>query len=233
MISTTSLINDCIFDFIYGMAMDDATRRTKCATSQKALLNKTDCWKAKRARQLVKGYANRVVSKRKPCDFYKTAREVENSLNTINRCFSFGNTQKLINMTMKYIYIANYFDLDLGSCYIDNDAPMDDCMRDFVYRSWFHLGLDKSFCKKPGFYISHPWSTLNSIKGKNEYKAFQIAINEIIKAKKITRNGKSINRIEFDYLFWDKARRLIGKSMKEQKTITRDIWETFDSKNQH
>ena len=203
-----SSIDRAIFSFVYSAAMVDATRRTSCASNISRYLGDED--NVKNAKNTVQRYCEMIING-KEVSVCELATEVEKSLSG----FTFGNAQKLINMTMKYLFISCYDNPEKRIGIANCDAPMDSAMRDFVYRSYrLFMG------EKPGFYISKPWSNLDGVKGQREYLAYQAAIEEIILFK-----GLHIRRIEFDYLFWDEAKRLIDQKSERQNQITMEIWE--------
>lgn len=220
-------VNDAIFDYVYGLAMSDATRRTPCAGSYIDFLDEAANKAAGIAKKWVQDYINEIVSESKSLDFYDVAIEVEVQLNSINKLFSFGNAQKLINMVAKYVYIRNYDAPCDAESFSECHAPLDGIMRDFVYRSWFYFKLNSSSRKGPGFCISGPWSKLKGEKGINEYRAFQIAITQIIEASGLKKNGESINRLEFDFIFWEKAKKLKDKDRNGQIEAAKEIWDSI------
>ena len=181
------MINKVAFDFIYNEAMDDATRRTKATSIKNEVIKCED------AKKVVFDYAKNVVYGNNPC-FYEYENRFENELSKVGISgFTFGNIQKLINMTMKYLYIRYYDDCreNFGCCH----APMDRRMIEIVGKMY-----DKKTGKNLG--ISEcSWSKIE--KGTNgkdsleSYKKYQEGINIII-------NDNNILPIEFDFYMWSK-----------------------------
>lgn len=88
---------DCrIFDFVYEMAMRDATMRTAFSGDRKNIRQNLQ------AKNAVHRYIDNILSGNE-YDFYETESVVENALSKYG--FSFGNCQKLINMTAKYFIL--------------------------------------------------------------------------------------------------------------------------------
>ncbi len=116
-------IDDVIFDFAFSLALGDATRRV--AEDSDVNLGSND------VKEEVKTYAETIIKGNKGLDFESTVKNIQN----INQDFTFGKIQKLINMTMKYLYIKYYDNPDVKKRYSLCDAPLDSLMRDFVYKS--------------------------------------------------------------------------------------------------
>lgn len=182
----SNMINKVAFDFIYNEALNDSTRRTDAASIKNEIL------KYDTAKDVVYNYAQRVIEGKMP-DFYEYEEKFENELSKAGITgFTFGNIQKLINMTMKHLYI-NYYDKireNFECCH----APMDSRMIEIV---------GKMYRKMTGRYLGISecaWSTIqrgnsgmNSLKS---YAKYQDAIDSIVKEK--------MYRIEFDFYMWCK-----------------------------
>ena len=178
-------INAHIFDYIYELALRDATTRV-LRKGEKAILSEND-----RIKELVKEYAEGIING-DGTDFYITAREIEDLRGEIDD-FTFGNIQKLINMTMKYLYVKYYDNAAIRDRFEKCHAPMDGIMRDFVYRKYRTL-----FGEKPQFDYDLAWSNLLE-NDKKKYEAYQEAVKKIIK-----KENKKMIPIEFDYVAWGK-----------------------------
>ncbi|MBQ2634099.1 MAG: hypothetical protein IJF88_05935 [Oscillospiraceae bacterium] len=139
-------IKEKIFDFAYEMAMRDATLRTavlrktennkneseeenkeKDTSKIKALSGCTD------AKKIVKDYIDCFIyGKDIPC-FFRVESKVETILNNYVNSqhwydkaeFTFGNAQKLINMTAKYMFISCYHEDSLRKNFRECHCPMD------------------------------------------------------------------------------------------------------------
>ena len=86
-------MDDAIFDFAFSMALGDATRRV-AEDSDKDLGNDN-------VKNEVKKYVDTIIKGSKGVNFDSTV----NNIQEFNQGFTFGKIQKLINMTMKYLYI--------------------------------------------------------------------------------------------------------------------------------
>lgn len=190
-------INPYFFDFIYEESLKDATRRTDAVKkngddfSPMELVEKSMVLKS-----IVKNYAESVINGEFP-DFCECEKQFEEELDKEKiEGFTFGNTQKLINMTMKRIYFK-YSDIcrEYFKCC---HAPMDMKMRDLVCKKYkkIHpgnkLGIENCAWSK----IQRDSEGINSIES---YNKFQAAISEIISAE-----NSSFYHIEYDYVMWGK-----------------------------
>lgn len=97
-----------IFSFAYGAGLNDATAQKAYPGESKKFLRKNHA-----AKDIVKVYIDRILNGENP-DFYDVAERLRDSFNKCeekNGCeilFSFGNAQKLINITVKFMYLAAY-----------------------------------------------------------------------------------------------------------------------------
>lgn len=90
------------------MALEDATLQRACLGKDKKKLAK--CAEAKSA---VKNYIDAVFDENAEPDFDETIEAVESGFQGFlsekdDGALSFGNAQKLINMTAKYMFMATY-----------------------------------------------------------------------------------------------------------------------------
>ena len=189
-------IENVIFDFIYDMALTDATRRTKAGLKEKIRNNDE-------VKRKVRDYAESVVSGKNPVHCEDVIEEIEKILEKKEITgFWFGNIQKLINMTMKYLYIRYYDDQNKQKNFECCDAPMDSIMRDRVKSYYKEKGWGKT-----GFDSETAWSKIgmdeNNKKYKREnYRNYQKAVDRIIE-EEYKETGQKWNKIEFDYRFWN------------------------------
>ncbi|SFL05342.1 hypothetical protein SAMN05216390_10924 [Lachnospiraceae bacterium KH1T2] len=187
-------MKELVFNFVYDMALNDATRRTNASNLKNRIANIDGIKKE------ILIYTNEVLEGNYPkhCNVIKSVMDIVKDKNIEG--FTFGNAQKLVNMTMKYLYLSYYNNPEISKYFRCCDAPMDSIMMTFVYECYYIINGTDS--KKKG--VSNPkfkregWSTQETDK---EYQEFQIAIKNIIEKKKL-----GISPIEFDYLFWDKAK---------------------------
>ena len=149
MAETKHDIDEKIFDFAYELAMRDATIRTAFrGTTIYVLLAKdnsdtkykatdddkkiADCAKSAVRRYIVKIFKNELKTKDKHDNsFMEAVKEVINAFEGYkdkDSSFSFGNAQKLINMTAKYMFMATYKRPKLRSKFKYCYCPMDGIM---------------------------------------------------------------------------------------------------------
>ena len=216
-----AILDDHIFNFIYGCALHDAVLQKAFKGERTWIADVTE------AKETVKKYINRVVkgdfknaddeTKKKHEDFFlKTAKEVCKQINNSNfkptnisvGNFTFGNAQKLINMTVKHVYAHTYSIHLLDYASIRNHfrhchCPMDSIMLDKVWKEYKN-SFDNSIRKKElgnceCFHKSWGNEDFNTDKQilPCRYKKFQEAIKNIVDEKQ-----GNIYPIEYDYIFW-------------------------------
>ena len=97
-----------IFAFAYGAGLNDATAQKAYPGESKKFLRENH-----EAKDIVRAYIDGILNGENP-DFYAFAERLRDSFNKCeekNGCkilFSFGNAQKLINITVKFMYLAAY-----------------------------------------------------------------------------------------------------------------------------
>jgi len=193
-----------VFEFAYGGGLVDATRQQAFKGPESQLRDCVD------AMLIVREYIDRVLNK-ETADFYKTAKAVEECFaehierKGISGKFSFGNAQKLINMTVKNMYTVVYIDDSLRESFRQCHCPMDNIMIDRVLKE-----LDKTSIqhlpKQIAEYMSvrgwrgrlrKPWSQIEFY-DREQYEVFQAIV-------RFFADLEGISPIEYDYLIWDKA----------------------------
>lgn len=184
---------DCrIFDFVYEMAMRDATMRTAFFGDRKNIRQNLQ------AKNAVHRYIVNILSGNE-YDFYETESVVENALSKYG--FSFGNCQKLINMTAKYFYIASYGNEAIRKNFEKCHCPMDSVMIKNAV-SFYSQKKDDKVCgdakgvKKALANVS--WSRLTRDQGNApyQYELFQKVIANLAKEDDMTP-------LEYDYYAWN------------------------------
>lgn len=183
--STT--IDEKIFGFAYGMAFRDATMRNAFVRKDNCGNKESDEEFSARKRKIknkcrdaVKCYIKDILDGRNYSPI-EVIRDV--SMSVAEFGFTFGNTQKLVNMTAKYFYLSCFLNEELKERFKDCDCPMDGIM---ITRIRDELG-DKASIK-----ADIAWSRV----GEAEYEAFQTDVRTISKEL-------NVNPVELDYLFWD------------------------------
>ena len=102
-------MQDYLFDFAYGEALRDAINQQSFKGEKNYL------YECETGKNEVRTYINAILNGEHP-SFIDAEKKVEEQFNKFiksqrresNQVFSFGNTQKLINMTVKYIFISAY-----------------------------------------------------------------------------------------------------------------------------
>ncbi len=208
-------IDDYLFEFAYSIALRDAVMQKAYEGEKKHLANNIE------AKMLVKKYIQKVFNGENPC-FYSTEKEVENSFKRLHfgtSCpvFSFGNTQKLINMTAKYMFLATYNDEEKRDRFKCCHCPVDSIMlgkvielveelsekdkevlkeillnkRVLAFESKDGSSKIKIFEKGWKAEFTKPWSKIKT----DRYDTFQAIV-------KYLAEKENTNPIGFDYMHW-------------------------------
>ena len=205
-------IKDKIFDFAYELAFRDATMRRAYQTQQKTKETVSNAYEKakvnirKKARGPVKEYVDAVAAGNFP-DFNEAAKKV-------NECvadpeFKFGNIQKLLNMTIKYIYLGYYTNPEIRNNFKECHCPMDGIMLNKVINSYKKLkNKNDEYLKYEvgeGKYSSDfskiSWSKIefdDELKNKYSKKIYD-NYQEMIKT---LAKSKGLIPIEYDYDEW-------------------------------
>ena len=193
-----------IFDFVYEFALRDATLQN-AYTGSLDLLRKNVA-----AKHTVRGYIDSIFNWEADEDsFWKTAQLVEESFSAFlpqqQPRFTFGNTQKLINMSAKYMFITCYQNEGLRSAFESCHCPMDSIMVNTVIDE-LERAYDNSFSSDErkeirGFmfrgwkgYLRSSWSRMES-SDVNQYKFYQRAVQFL-------SGREGISPLEYDFLMW-------------------------------
>ena len=248
MAETKQDIDEKIFDFAYELAMRDATIRTAFrGTTIYVLLAKdnpdtkykatdddkkrADCAKTAVRRYIVKIFKNELNTKDEHDNsFMEAVKEVINAFEGYkdkDSSFSFGNAQKLINMTAKYMFMATYNRPKLRENFKCCHCPMDNQLINKVAKyvgllveEYQEITMEyaeemlKDYAgkrKKIGDWAKldgFGWSKLNSEKGRAIYDTYQETIrflssNATILKKHIGASD-SLSSLEFDFFVWGK-----------------------------
>ncbi len=197
-----NIIDDKIFEFAFKMAFRDATLRrafprlkdeqiedveyekSKCLKDVKYNKRKEKCRNA--SKSLVKDYIVKIFDTNNPIpDALKTIEEV--CKNTESYMFTFGNAQKLVNMTAKYMFISTFEDEKKREGFRKCHCPMDRIiiskLSEELKREYPCIKWDK---------VS--WSTISQ-DNHSIYDAFQEFINRKSKTEGMP--------LEIDFMFWD------------------------------
>ena len=232
-------IKEKIFDFALGEALTDATNRVYSFLSKDEKngnlkqKDKDDKISARKhtiinaSRDCIKDYITNVIATSGDeaitlddidCLFYTTAITVCDNINNINKelkndTFTFGHAQKLINMTVKYLYIANYFTGHMLDKFKRFHCPMDSKMKDCVVQEYKkHLSSNpKGENLLNGISWSNvSWSKLNLTKNEEDkqkcpaYDAYQKMVRYLAE-NTIDEDGNRIvlSPLEYDFYMWN------------------------------
>lgn len=198
-------IKELIFDFAYHEALNDATL-------QNAYLGKKDkIEEITEAKKVIKEYIDCIVNG-KSAWFYATEKSFESIVNKAlnfnsdsKEYFTFGNTQKLINMTVKYFYMSCYFDNTLRERFANCHCPMDGKLITSVRNILQNKNMD---CGEIRSDLS--WSRLSDqsvqeiiTENKIEYSVPKAYV-EFQNAIKKYCDKENCNPVEADFKLWNK-----------------------------
>ena len=200
-----------VFDFVYDSALRDAVLQ-QAFKGEKHWISEVN-----EAKELVRAYVDRLLNG--GCDgerehdafFLKTANKICIAVNgrkpeNVKDSFSFGNAQKLLNMSVKYLYILCYDKPEQRSCFAYCHCPLDSIMVNIVWKRYLEQkDKDKEARKKdlkPDF--CSPWGCegLNDEGKQPELTAFPARYAAFQKAVKTLIGEGDVYPIEFDYLVW-------------------------------
>lgn len=203
-------VDNLIFEFVYELALRDAVMRTAY------LGDKSELRKCKEAKNIVRQYADDIIDGKffDYDGYYKIAADLCNSFNPYikvlegsknkNPQITFGNAQKLLNMTMKYLYIMCYKNSNVRECFKKCHCPMDGIMIDKVINELKDLkkigdAQVQEHTKRGyiGFLKSKSWSRLSFRDDKAIYEQFQ-------KSVKFLADKQGLSPLEYDYYLWNK-----------------------------
>lgn len=205
-----------IFNFVYDIALRDATMRTAYPWSkddEKRKEQRSKIFECDKAKKLTKHYIDSLLSVRNPC-FYDTVDEIRNAFkeNGADQ-FSFGNTQKLINMTTKYVYIAAYRESvhkEFHEKFRDCHCPMDGIVVKRVIKDIQEQSDEKQHellkdrLRNWRGFLQNPWSKIDG--DIEQYKFFQ-------KLVKYLSDQRGIIPIEYDFIAWNSKGKNEGESV--------------------
>ena len=204
-------ISSKIFEFTYMCAMRDAVLR-------QAFKGKKTCVESIiPAKVILRKYIDQVLNNKFDSQynhdicFLETANEICKAINEAKpqngvAIFSFGNAQKLINMTVKYIYSFCYQTPRLREGFRYCHCPLDSIMLNKVWQKCEacyggsnqrreKLGRSDEFLKPWGNEGLQNGEQPNLVEFPKRYITFQKAIKDII-------GQGDMFSIEFDYMEW-------------------------------
>ena len=198
-----SEFKNAVFGFVYHIAMDDATKQMAYGGK------KSDIEKMEEIKACVQKYIDGLLSGGNTA-FYETAKTISEIVGEDSE-FTFGNIQKLINMTAKYMYILCYQDESLRDNFRECHCPMDSFMIRVVRKNYKELYESKKWprdlleiqygngkCGEDGSLIS--WSKIKNYETDGPdslavYNKYQGMVNYLSK-------DRGVYPIEYDYLMW-------------------------------
>ena len=189
-------IDEKIFDFIYTIAMRDATLRGAYTGERRHLPDSTPDARSllkKHVDEVLNGSYNDSSQEKYDEDFLTLAKEICIRINNNGGHFHFGNAQKLINMTLKYFYVMRYKNTDYGERFKYCHCPMDKKLLSYIWDTSTINGFTKTR-------FTDSWGNEDFEKGNcmpERYKAFQEAV------MKRTKEMGMQNRLEYDYYVWN------------------------------
>ena len=126
---------------------------------------------------------------------------------SVSAVFSFGNAQKLINITVKHFYSMRYYDCSATNIFRFCHCPMDRIMLENVWDFYAEFeGCDNKKRKQDlGNDFLNPWGRedFEFIEGKIDFPKRYLIYQRIVKkwAQKV-----GCIPIEFDFYFWNMKR---------------------------
>lgn len=157
----------------------------------------------KRCESIIRLYVDEITDGTNPVNPIKTILVICDKTRDLD--FTFGNSQKLVNMMAKYMFLGTYSDEIKRSRFYPCHCPMDGVMIDFIKKGFLKYSELNSFKDsteyKDFFKLrwDSAWSRLTYENGvPKPYDCFQRCIRKICKII-----GNEIIPIEVDYLYWD------------------------------
>ena len=202
---TVEILKEKMFNFAYHEALTDATGQ-KAYEGEKSVIENNE-----KAKSVVRAYIDSLLDENTiPISFSETTQSVAKAIKDEN--FTFGNIQKLINMTVKYIYLGCYSNPELRKKFERCDCPMDSVMIRKVFKEFKENYVDKH--KGDEKFIIIPYGN-----GKKGYDKSKISWSKIVadkndnitsrtiydnyqKMARIIAEDKGIYPIELDYVLW-------------------------------
>lgn len=193
-------MDEKIFEFAYRMALADATGQQ--AYKGQGEGSKTKLRGCSEAKKAVKEYIEAIFNPDGQPDFEKTVDQVEKAFEEFlteetDGVFTFGNAQKLVNMTAKYMFMATYDRPELRPRFAQCHCPMDSIMVGIVVE--LVKPREEEFGLKRGWIgsLRKSWSKITK-EDRGQYDQFQ----ELVKGLCSGEDSKMMP-IEFDFKNWE------------------------------
>lgn len=176
-----------LYEFAYSEAVDDSTRRSFSGKTTVENIRKNES-----AKEAICSYVTKGIKKGVDLsDFLVCCDTVLDSIDDPD--FSFGNAQKLINMTVKHLFISCYLDKTYRNSFKSFDCAMDRLM---IHKVWMKYktvfpndketrifvlkGIRTSDCSKIA------WSDLDKSEGIDIYLKYQNMIRNLAKKEGVS-----------------------------------------------
>ena len=202
------MIDKKIFDFIYYEALKDATLRNTCSSEIRKELFEIDSYKKSKlsvaVKEIVRNYIDTLFKgelKEETCK--NSIIEICDEINTKDKSgFTFGNAQKLINMSAKYFYISVFkCDESYRKKFEFCHCPMDSILMEKLTNKYW-TEISKGDIKYKKDINGKPWSSLTE-SDISQYKNYQKAIKLLGKSDEFKNIfGMELYPIEIDYCIW-------------------------------
>lgn len=197
-------LDEKIFRFIYITAMRDAVIQ-KSYQGKKKWLEESDVLEILKDKVII--FINKVLDNEYlsqedyDADFLNVAISICEIINkkANNNEFTFGNSQKLINIMLKYFYITSYGNDHLKENFKFCHCPMDQRLLEKVWDDCKSLNCDMDLGKHSDF--TQSWGN-EDFKCDNAKKTFPKRYDLFQKAVHYIANKKGINPLEYDYCNW-------------------------------
>lgn len=174
------LIDEKIFKFAYVLAFRDATMRKAYPNSSDE--NKKECMR--NAKTIVQNALNAFLSE----DVFNPVVYINQIYKETEKyAFSFGNSQKLLNMFFKYLYIGGSFDPKMKKKFDACDCPIDGVMIKIIREN---PRVSTEF--KKVFPSEFAWSKKLT---PEKYNVFQEEVDRL--------KEEGTSRLKFDFDNWD------------------------------
>lgn len=207
-------MDEAIFEFAYRMALDDATGQRAYISHGEGSKTKLREWSE--PKQIVKEYIEAIFDSDSQPEIDKTIAGVEEAFKQhLNGedggDFTFGNAQKLVNMTAKYMFMATYKEPELRRQFEKCHCPMDSIIvaevikqikKNMPAEGPLVEKLQKKYeCRdkklsKWTVYLKQTWSSMTE-DDRGQYDLFQELVRYLCGV-----GGSKLTPIEYDFKNW-------------------------------
>lgn len=204
-----NIVDNKIYDFCFDIALHDATLQAAYMDTLDSLISIYEYLKSE-----TKDYINCIMNTNKSIDSIITSEvicKIYNSekLKSFNserdgrQQFKYGNIQKLVNMTAKYMYISSYNNIHMKNRFKNCDCPIDSIISKKIYDKCVEENL--KFQDKEHFPKEYT-NTKKNIRSFFYYLSFsKLSESDYLFCQEMLRDYcelKKISPLEFDYKYW-------------------------------